>query len=667
MPSASFDSVDGFPRWYSIAAKAEDIVGDVAISTDVANRVCETADALVRNDQYRRAKWIGALSYYEGRSVNLDSDCYFSEAETTGLPTLPPLYNLIRSACDTAQADIAGRQKPKPMFLTTGADWRTRRKAKKLDKFVEAQLSERQGQYEDAWRLMLDVFHDATKGDGGLAKVWGDADKKKIRIERVLPWEIHVDEREARYGDPQNLFHVYDMERDLAISTFASTGDSAYDDRVRIAIQSARQSRATTNRRIAQTICIREAWHLPFDDENPGLHVIAIENCTLSARAWKRPRFPFVKILWGRATVGWWGVGIAAEGETQQLAVNDTSERLSERMRICSTRVTFYNGAVVKRSDLEEGGEAEVLIECQDMTQVPQTAPINPASPQEFQWLGQSIQRFYETLGISQLSASSQKPPGVNAAVAMQTLNDIQTVRFLPKARGYEVAFEELGQLCVDAACDIADEGGGYLVKWPGKRFLEELDWKEVNMAEDMYRIRVSSVSQFSRDPAAILELAQEFRDRGDISRETYLQMVGLPDFEELLNRETAESEWVRDLMERFLDCLDQSELDKAGGFETPEPFIANIPGAVAICVATYWEAKRDRAPEFCLQNIRKFIVELQSLVQQLPQPAQQAAAAQQQASGMLAQGAQVQSLAAGATPLGAPGMPPPPAPAMPG
>jgi hypothetical protein len=607
----------------------------------------EVADSLEKQAEARRKRARRALSLYEGRPVSLDDDEFIlGTGSREDEPA--PITNLIRSGCDTAQADIAGRQKPKPMFMTTGADWKARRRAKKLDKFVEANLCQTQGQYADAWQLMLDVFHDSTKVGTGFAKVVPDIEQKKVRIERVLPWEIHVDEREARYGNPQNLFHVYDMERDLAIEYFCTVeGDELGNEKRRMAIMSAMPSRSGS-RRVVQSVRIREGWRLPINDKKPGKHCIAVDGCTLFEEPWTRKRFPFVKLVWNRQSVGYWGVGIAADGEVKQELVKDIEFRMSERIRICSTKRTYYNPNAIKKELLEDGGDSELLIPVADMAQAPQEAPVNPASAAEFQWLSQNKQGFYEDQGISQMTATSQKPPGVDAAVAMQTLNDIQTVRFLPKARAYETAFETLGQLICDAAKDIAEQHGGYLVQWPGKRFLSELNWNDVSLDEDMYQIRVAPVSQFSRDPSAILELAKEFRDSGDITRETYLQMVGLPDFEELLGRETAESEYIRDLMDRYMDATDDEELAESGGFESPEPFISNLPAAVALCVAIYWEAKRDKAPEFCLNLIRKFISELKATADQAQQSAQQAAAAQQQAGAFLGAGQQLQTAKGG-------------------
>lgn len=547
---------------------------------------------------------------YEGRPVSLDQDRYYLDTIH-----LPPLHNLVRSACDTVKADIAGRQKPKPMFTTTGASWKKRRKAKKLDKFVEAQLSVAQGAYQNTWELTQDGFHDSSKIGTGIVRVWPDHVAKKVTVRRVFPWEILVDQREARGREPQNLFHVYQMDEDLALETFILDSDDEETQQTkRMAIEMAHDDTPTSTR-VVRSIEIVEAWRLPICDDKPGKHVICVDGAVLFEEDWAYDGFPFVMWHWERDSIGFWSQGIAEIGESIQLQVNDTARKLSDRMAICSTRRTYYDPQTVKQQDLTTGGETEVLIPCNDLSKLPVEAPVNPASPAEFQWLETNKQGFYQDLGVSTMTAQAQKPSGVTAAVAMETLNDISTIRFLPKARGYEQSFCEIGKWFVRFAREIAEQTGGYLVRWPGKTFLKELNWSDVDLDEDVYDIRVMSVAMHSRDPSAVLELATEWQAQGLIDKETFLQMVDLPDFERLINQETAEREFVEQLFDRFLDAESDEELEELGGYEAPEPLLGNKASIFAFALAAYWDAKREGAPEYCLELIRQWITQLDKLL----------------------------------------------------
>jgi len=609
---------------------------------ELAGQVTTICRGLEQSDQFRRLRYQQALSLYEGRPVSLtdESGSGYYLTSLDAAVAGRPLYPLTRSACDSVKADIAGRQKPKPMFITTGGDWRARRRAKKLDKFVEGQLSQRQGRYASTWELMLDVFHDSAKLGVGIAKVSPDVEHKKVQVERVFPWDVFVDPREARYGSPQNMFHTYPMEIDLALEAFAETDDDGKakdpENAAKMAaIEAAERPRYETGR-VIDSVVIREAWRLPFSSEKPGKHVICVDGAVLFEEEWTANEFPFVMLWWERDTVGFWGQGIAEAHQSQHIETNESARRLQNRIAICSTKRTYYDPDSVKESHMLEGGMPEILIPVRDMSRLPREEPVAPASAQEFQWVQLNIDRYYAFSGVSQMSASSQKAPGVTAAVAMQTLNDIATVRFMPKARAYEEAFVTLGRLFVHAADTVAEHSGGYLVKWPGKRFLKELDWREVNVEDDLYDIRVAPISMFSRDPAAMLQIAQDLHATGVINRETFLQMTALPDLEGMMDRETAEREYLEELFSRYQDAMDDEELLELGGYEAPEPFITNKPAAMWLAVSTYWEAKRDAAPLFCLDLLQRWIAQLDKLMAP-PAPPPQAAA---EAPGLLPPGA---------------------------
>jgi len=585
--------------------------------------ICNTQEA---QDSFRRVRYQECLTYYEGRPVSLETADGYYITSLSAVVQGQPMYNLSRSACDSVKADIAGRQKPKPMFVTTGGDWRARRRARKLDKFVEGQMSQRQGRYANTWDLMIDVFHDSAKLGVGIAKVSPDTEHKKVQLERIFPWEIFVDKQEARYGSPQNMFHVYPMEIDIAVELFVEmneAGDAPKDDEnaARLAaIEGAERPRYETGK-VIESIKIREAWRLPFSEDSPGKHVICVNNAVLFEEDWEEPEFPFVILTWEKDTVGFWAQGIVEAHRSQHLETNRAATALNDRMRICTTKRTYYDPDVVTKAALEEGGSSEMLIASKDMSRNPQESPVNPATAQEFQWVQINIDRYFTMSGVSQQSAASQKSKGLTAAVAIEAENDLGTQRFMPKARGYEESFVQLGRLFVRAADKVAEAHGGYLVRWPGKRFIQQLNWNDVSIEDMIYEIRVAAVSMFSKDPAQMLQVAQDLHAGGIINRETFLQMTSLPDLEGLMNRETAEREWLEELFSRYLDSEDDDQLLELGGYEAPEPFMTNKPAAMWLVVSTYWEAKRDGAPMFCLELLQRWITQLDKLIAPSPPP----------------------------------------------
>ena len=615
---------------------------------EAAQAVIGITDALQSEDgDARKNRWDQALSIYNGKGTSAQS--------------CEDLYNVSRSAVDTAQAEIAARQRPKPMFLTSGADWRTKRKAKKLDRFVEGNLHQRQGRYADAWELGEDMFRAASIAVGSVAKVVPDVQAEKVRIEHIPAHEILIDPGEAECGDPQNWFHLYEMDLDAAIEEFCgelSEGTEAEKKERELKLEAStirgRKGGPSGTYRVTEKVKIREAWRLPISSEKPGRHVFACDGGCLHEEEWLWPSPPLALLVWSRDLFGVWGEGLIESGAEHHRRIQEMADRLHERFTLCAqTRIYFVPGTADEAA--LKSNDSVILVPMTTMSEVPRTEMVPPVTPAEREMLQEEISRYFDMCGISQMSASSRKEAGVDAAVAMQTLNDIKSVRFLPKARAYELLFVRLGELIVRAARDIAVAKPSLIAKWPGKRFLEEIQWKEVDLPEDMYEVRVAPVSAMSRDPAQRLQIAEQLAASGRIPHEKYLELIGLPDLDSVLQSETAESQWVERLMDRYLDAEDDAHLKELGGYERPEGYFAK-PLVVLISVQQiYFQARLDDAPRYNLALLERYMRDLESLINR-------AAPAPPASPGMMPGAAPPMP---GGIPM--PGMPPgaPPAPPM--
>ncbi len=644
-------------RWHRLT-------GDRAAERVVA--ICDSLETEVGAPN--RQRWFSARSKYEGRPVSEDVG-----RSTTGLWTSDDMYNLSASAADTAQAEIASRQRPKPMFLTTGAEWKLKRKAKKLDKFVEAQMHQRQSaRYSDVWEVAEDVFLDAENAVGGVIKVSIDKERGRVEYSRVPAYELLIDPYEARDGNPRNFFHVYPMDLDLAEATFVDSLEEVADEKAtptadnphpmrpatdedREAIRAKLQSSASFDRhstsaapgsmtwRATRTVMIREAWFISPSSKKPGRHVFACKDGMLSESDWTWPRAPFAIIVWKKESFGVWGLGLVESSAMQHEHVNHIQRKVAKRFDMNASRRTYFEAGTVDL-DAMKANDAEVLVPCKDLSKIPREVDIPPVQPAETQYLETERERYFQDAGISQMSAQQRKEPGVDAAVAMQTLNDIKSVRFMPKARAYELLFVELGEMTVHAAKDLAMATGGKLsARWPGKRFLQEIKWAEVDMDEDMYSVRVAPVSSMSRDPAQRLQIIEQLTNMGFLTREKYFELLGMPDLDGALEMESSESEWINKVCDRYLDADDKKALKEAGGFVEPDGYLLNPMGAMVSVAQHYFDAMVNDAPEYNAELLRRFMRSLKKIIAPAA-PANQNAAAPDQ--GMPIQGA-------------APGMPP--------
>lgn len=566
---------------------------------ELAKHVFDLGCQLERSQEVNVQRAKASIELYSGRVFT--GDCLLPTGGTllsdeVDLYDLD--YNLSRAGVNTVHAEIAGRQKPTAKFQTSGADWRTKRRAKRLEKYCSAQLYQRQGPYLNAWQLMESIFRDACITGFGACKVFSDDDR--VYMERTHAWELFVDANEAKHGDPQNLFHVYDMDVDKAIEQFVDDPDSEEGKLMALEIESAGETKDSAHAghpRVIQTVKIVEAWHLPCGGRG-GRHVFSTADKLLYDEEWDRNTFPFVFIRWEEEVVGWRGIGLVEQGESMHREITYNAKKLQERFRLCGHRRIYYHRGSIDEKDLESN-ETEVFIPVETNAQFPQEKPPQPVSEAETMWLENNINFWFQMTGVSQMRASSRKEPGVTAGVAIRTLNDMQTARFALPAKAYENAYVQL----VEQIIYCSKEMPAAKVK---TQHGEEIEWSEVELPEDQINITIAPTSSLPNDPAGRMQMIQELYSAGVIGMETFKQLLGWPDLEKEMNNQTAQSRY----LEKIFDSILDGEVAP-----NPEPLIPDKNMALMQAVQVYLEAMYDDAPEEVLQEMRAWIDGLDELI----------------------------------------------------
>jgi hypothetical protein len=154
-----------------------------------------------------------------------------------------------------------------------------------------------------------------------------------------------------------------------------------------------------------------------------------------------------------------------------------------------------------------------------------------PVHEQTYEYFRALIPDAYGFTGISQMSAQSQKPAGVTAALALQTLDDIETDRFIGLERDDEEFCVEAGRHMLHCVREIAEEYGEFRVLSAGRGSGEEILWKrDVDVEEDSYVVQAWAVSLLPKTPAAKLQRVMELGANGYFDKPTVLKYLELPD-----------------------------------------------------------------------------------------------------------------------------------------
>lgn len=576
-----------------------------------------------------RDHWRECLSLYETRRVRslspmayLSSERYAADSAEGAVLKFP----LPRSLCDTQQADIAGRQRPKPIFMTSGADWRTQRRALRLERFVSGQMSQTQGKYLDSWELMTDAWLDASIFGIRWVFVGGDYETGQTVVESCGPGEVLYDPMAAADGDPLDLFRVRWWDRSRALAVFVdgplAAGDVTEDEaaQMRRAIDGAPWKRQEDGRegsaRVAKQVRISEAWRVSLDGTTPGRHVTSIHGAVLHDEDWHRKDHPFLALRWSHERIGYGGVGLIDEVRPVALELDDALASAQRQSRLNAGRRVYYREGSIDEEHLQSN-EDEVHIPVAPNAEMPQVEAIPAINPTTLGWVGLLKELGYEAPGISVMSATSQKERGLDSGKAIRTMVDVSAKRLAVKGRGFSNSFIRLAELKVEAARDMVRAGVKVKSRSPGDEYYEEMDWADVDLEADQYTIQLDVVSSLADRAAGRIASTEEAMNSGLIDAEAYSRIVPPGGTLDLQNEQSPSAQQYR-YMESLIDrYLDAEETDKDFQYEAPEDgFLLDLDGCVRQWVGAYFGARLRSAPNFSLSFLRRFIGELNTLVQ---------------------------------------------------
>lgn len=512
-------------------------------------------------------------------------------------------YNVVQSVIDTLSSKIVGKNKPKPLFLTSGGDYKLQRKAKKLDKFCEGVMYD-----NDFYALLAKVFKDACIFDSGIIHVFNHYNR--VRYERVIPMEIYVDEVEAFYGNPRQLHWIKNVDRAVLIDMFPEKRSKI------LATASATPDNLGGYENVSDVVTVRGSWHLPSGpDANDGMHVITTISDVLQVTDWNKPFFPFAILRYNERPFGFWGQGLAEQLQNIQLEINKLLWVIQRSMHLSgSFKILLENSSKIIKEHLNNDIGAILTYTGTPPQYI--TPPI--VAPEVYAHL-QTLKNFaYEQAGISQLSAASQKPQGLDSGKALREYNDIETDRFMLTGKAVEKFVLDVTKLSVATAREIYEDAGEYSVKVPGKKFIETIDWKDVDLDDDEYVMKLYPVSSLPNSPEGRLQTIQEYTQAGFMSPRTARRLLDFPDLEQIEDLANAQEDYVHEMLEKIVD---------EGVYTAPEPY-DDLNLCAELALEYYSQGKCNGLEEDKLNLIRQFIDQ----VNELKNMAQQAMVQQAQA-----------------------------------
>jgi len=505
-------------------------------------------------------------------------------------------YNVVQQNVDTLVSRLS-KSRPRAKFLTNLGTFKAQKAAKKLSFFTDGIFAE-----SDVYSISRQILRDSlTFGDG---IIHAFEENKRIKLERVLPYEILVDEFECISGQPSHMYRIKLVDRSALMKLYPE-----YAEKIKNS-----QSLFTTNihqsSQISDQIEILEGWYIGEE----GKHIIAVPDCMLLKEDWIDKEFPFARLQWTKPFSGFWSQSLAEQLKPTQIELNKLLAVLQRSYHLAgSYKILIQNGSQIP--DQTFNNNIGTLIKYTGAKPEYITPPIVP--PEMYRQVETLIERSRQLAGISGLSATSQKPAGLNSGAALREFSDIESARFTAFSQDFEKVFVDIAKICVDLATDIAEKDGSYPVNVSGNKKLTKVDIKEIALNKEDYTVCTFPASSLPNEPAGRIAALDDLVQRGLIDPIEQRALLNFPDIEANSQLSTAQFDYLTDILEKMIE---------EGIYTAPEKD-DNLLLARKLCLQYFSLAKSLDTPEENIDLLRQFIRDLDTLetppvqIPQLPAP----------------------------------------------
>jgi hypothetical protein len=503
-----------------------------------------------------------------------------------------PVFNIIQSCIDTVNSKVA-RDNPSPYFITSGADYFDKLKAEKMTQFVQGIFQESK-LYEISNNK---VFRDAcVYGLGGLQFALNPV-SNKIECEWVFIDEMKIDQYDAQKDRPLNMHRCKMIHKEKLLEMYPDKEEIINE------IETTHPHYFKNRETVVDLVVITESWHLRVGDK-PGRHTVTLLDDVLLDEEYDEDWFPFAFFNYYEKPVGMFGRGITEAILSGQVEINKILLFIQQCQELQASPIIIVDSASQISEDVILSNNIARMIPIRSGTMPPQFISPQACSPEVYQHLKDWMMWCYQEVGISQTSAGGTKQAGVNSAIAMRTMVDIESSRFIQVSKNWEQFYVDCAEICVQLGKRAYENDPEFHVSYIDKKskILKDLPWKKINLPDDMFVIRCDTISGFPSSAAGRIQTITDFISNQFITKERGLELLGMdPDLDDEIKLQTSSLR----LTEK---CL--CDMVEEGIYNHPEKYL-NLKLSLSVSVATYNQLVIDKCPEERLQLVRQWVDEL--------------------------------------------------------
>lgn len=557
-------------------ARVEWWVRDYVRGFDGSTEIADAGTSLINfgdnlyteQGQDRRSRADAALFFYFGntrQSLN-------GSRLITGLPGFaedPPFRNVIQSCVDTKTAHVF-REQVRCFALTIRGDSDLIEKAKGITEAVDGAFQAADLYGAKGYRVCL----DGHLFEAGGVKITPDLQNNRVLCDRVFAWECFVPDEEARTGNPRQLVHRQVADRQTLIEMWPEHAEmirqapNAPDDW--------RIMGPSISGETSDLVAVYEGWHLPScrvdldkdqnwgigdeDPEHDGRHVIAIggpekKGGVLLDQPWPFDYFPFAWYKPNPDPVGYWSRSIPESIAGVQLELIKLGRRIANLIHFLAIpRLITWRNAKINKNQLATNDYLGIIESSQPPSQSVWQM-VSPSVPSElFQREESLVNAAMQQVGISELSAYAQRPPGIDHAPGLQHLSDTESVRHTPAFRSWREFYLAAGRIHIDCFRMLSKHNPDFEVVFGDAKELKRIVWKDMDLDRDKYELRLYPTSLLPTTPGAKASRIVEYVQSGVFTPQQGLAAaIEFPDIERLVGDQSA---MVRNVEKKLADVV---------------------------------------------------------------------------------------------------------------
>lgn len=401
-----------------------------------------------------------------------------------------PKINVIKSVIDSLVSKISN-QKVRPYFTPVNGLYSTRAIVKQAQQFFDIIYDK-----EHVHEKITQAFRNSCIFNIGYVFY----NPFTMEIEAPGSWEVAVLNTEKGYGTPTKALVEH--------KHFPTTLSKKY---------------GLKGNYVSEYVNLK----MIFDTEEHKMYMF-VNDAKAIEKPYRADRIPLVPVYHNKPVFGTRTISIVDELDGIQQNIDLLNCKISAAMQLTPANTTYVEaGSSLQPGDISnKTGNVYSVKMGPGHTQLP-VVNVTPA-PMDPMWmncLDNYVKQAYEVVGISQLSAQSKKPSGLDSGVALQTLEDVESDRFQTQIDHYVHAYIDLAELIIDIM-----EDGSIL---PKSVNTAGYTWDDVRKQKELFKIQFSAATALSKDPQTKLQQILQLSQIGLITTDKIALYLDSPDLED--------------------------------------------------------------------------------------------------------------------------------------